>query len=73
MGVSKFSDLLHYSIYCYLAHVENEAIFAENLEKLGSAVLSNSNQSEPDIGSAFLKLAAFAKSLSIHMKTLVSI
>ena len=58
-------------IVFFTAHVDNEAVFAENLEKLGSAVLSNSNQAEPDIGAAFLKLAAFAKSLSSHMKTLV--
>uniref|UniRef100_H2Y6R3 Uncharacterized protein n=1 Tax=Ciona savignyi TaxID=51511 RepID=H2Y6R3_CIOSA len=41
-------------------------------EKLGSGAMYNSKEPEPDIGSAFLKLAVFTKELSSLFKNLVS-
>ncbi|XP_078481447.1 zinc finger protein Ci-ArfGAP-11 [Ciona intestinalis] len=55
-----------------LAQVSNESNFIENLEKLGAGALYNSKEPEPDIGSAFLKLAVFTKELSSLFKNLVS-
>uniref|UniRef100_H2Y6R5 Uncharacterized protein n=1 Tax=Ciona savignyi TaxID=51511 RepID=H2Y6R5_CIOSA len=40
-------------------------------EKLGSGAMYNSKEPEPDIGSAFLKLAVFTKELSSLFKNLV--
>jgi len=51
------------------AHVNNEGMFATNLERLGNAALSSN---EADIGSSFLKFTVFSKELSALFKSLVS-
>lgn len=54
------------------AHCSNEGVFIENLERLGSLALHNSKEPEPDIGSAFLKLAVFTKELTALLKNMVA-
>ncbi|XP_039255228.1 arf-GAP with SH3 domain, ANK repeat and PH domain-containing protein 2-like isoform X2 [Styela clava] len=53
------------------AHSANEGVFIENLERLGSQAM-NMKEPEPDIGSAFLKLAVFTKELTSLLKNLVT-
>lgn len=53
------------------SHSGNEDVFIENLERLGSQAL-HMKEPEPDIGSAFLKLAVFTKELTSLLKNLVT-
>ena len=57
--------------FCIADHIKNETSYFENLETLGSNAIHDKREPEPEIGSAFLKMAVFTKELSALLKNVV--
>ena len=56
--------------FSFLGHVKNQSAYFEQLDMLGMHV-RDKKESQPDIASAFLKMAKFAKELSELFKNVV--